>query len=690
MKNLDTVAKELFNKIRGRFPSVTVGNESAEITNEPGTGRFFEFDFVNGKKVSVSLDEKDLTIMYSRNLFAEHEDVLKDKWFDFMKEMRTFAKKRMLNFDTRDITKSNLDKRDYEYLSTEKTMSESKLYGTSRTSYQDIGTARMIVKHSAPINQESVTGRNTNIHSIYIESEGGERFKYPYKHMNGARAMARHVSEGGNPYDDFGKHISGLSEELSNLRKFKTYMNRSSVMAEGLAQYMDVVNDRIATVKKTVESLQKQTGYAKTFENFESTVLEEVPEDITANWIDELTIRQFNEELKSVFPYIYKLIGEANAIVELGPEDLVSEKDGIDAMKKAGNAKADAEAEERKKSDYKAKKKALQDIQNDPNTAEDEELQKELMRRKAELEKTQEEIIDPEIEYAQRMDDIVASAKHETNPQEEYERAFEDFKMAAANAAAKGEKDFEYPKGSGKKHPVKMDKGTAAKMLADNQTNEGPKEQAQMEVEDWFEKFNEYKGTNGDDLAQGWIRATLDSGIMADAYEENEVIKFNKMKGYPTDELDASWQQGDHQDFTSNKSGVSPITAKMFLTINAIMKQYGLDEEDVDNLSKANDPSYGKPDYRDNESEEPTTIDISPKGSGDELKAKNEIPLDEFIKSLYDYTTNSFPKGETAVLTQVQKQYGDEAIGEAQQVMAQLLQGQDGEMAQIQQLAGLR
>ena len=150
--------------------------------------------------------------MYSKNLFAEDEEVLKSKWFDFMKEMRVFAKKRMLNFDTRDITKSNLDKRDYEYLSTEKTMSESKLYGTSRTSYQDIGTARMIVKHSAPVNQESVTGRNTNIHSIYIESEGGERFKYPYKHMNGDRAMASHVTEGGNPYHDFVKHISGLTK----------------------------------------------------------------------------------------------------------------------------------------------------------------------------------------------------------------------------------------------------------------------------------------------------------------------------------------------------------------------------------------------------------------------------------------------------------------------------------------------
>ena len=36
----------------------------------------------------------------------------------------------------------------------------------------------------------------------------------PMKHINGARAMARHVAEGGNPYDDFGKHIIVLSEEL--------------------------------------------------------------------------------------------------------------------------------------------------------------------------------------------------------------------------------------------------------------------------------------------------------------------------------------------------------------------------------------------------------------------------------------------------------------------------------------------
>ena len=31
--------------------------------------------------------------------------------------------------------------------------------------------------------------------------------------------MARHVAEGGNPYDDFGKHVVGLSEELAKLTK---------------------------------------------------------------------------------------------------------------------------------------------------------------------------------------------------------------------------------------------------------------------------------------------------------------------------------------------------------------------------------------------------------------------------------------------------------------------------------------
>jgi hypothetical protein len=340
MQNLDVIATELFNKIRGRFPTVTLGDEQSNVTSEPAQARYFDFDFMSeGRpigKISISLDDSKLAVVYGKDLMTNENDVTKGNWYEFLKELRMFAKKRMMSFDTRDITKSNLDTRDYKFLannrSGEQTMSESKLYGTSTRSYQNIGTARLVLRHSQPINQEQAAGRSQHVDSIYIESTEGERFKYPFKHINGARAMARHVSEGGKPFDDFGKHITSLSEELYKLRKFKSYMNRSSVMAESLAGYMDVVNERILSVKKTVEGLQKQSHYTEAVQTFEATVLEEVPADVAENWIDQLTIKQFNEELKDVFPYIYKLVSEATHAEEITPEDMIGEGSMKDIM----------------------------------------------------------------------------------------------------------------------------------------------------------------------------------------------------------------------------------------------------------------------------------------------------------------------------------------------------------------------
>jgi hypothetical protein len=325
MKDLNKIASELFAKLRGKFKEITIGNEAGDITNLPEEGRFYEFTF-NGKKVSVSLDEENVAVMYSEKLFDDDEGATKKSWYDFLKELREFARKRLLNFDTRNIQKTNLDRRDYKFLaknntSGEDTMTESKLYGTSKVSYQDVDNAKIVIKHTESVGEN----RNIKIGSIYIESSNGERFKYPFRHINGARAMARHVSEGGNPYDDFGKHIVGLSEELNKLRKFKTYMSRSGVMAEGLAQYMDIVNERLDSVKDTIFKIQRTSAYKEAFESFESKVLEEVPADVAGDWVDQLTIRQFNEELKDVFPYIYRLVSEATAVKELGPDELVAE-----------------------------------------------------------------------------------------------------------------------------------------------------------------------------------------------------------------------------------------------------------------------------------------------------------------------------------------------------------------------------
>jgi len=335
MEKINSIGTDLFNKIRGRFSNVVIGDAEGNVVSDPAEARFFDFEYTsNGLKigkVSVSVNDDDLTVIYSKDLLEDKPDSFKDEWYEFLREMRKFAKRRLLQFDVRDITKTNLSKRDYQFLANtrggEDRMNESKMYGTARTSYQKVDNARIVIKHTAPINTESNTARTQHISAIYIESAEGERFKYPYKHLNGARAMARHVSEGGRLYDDFGAHIVSLSEEMHKLRKFKTYMGKSNVMAESLAEYVDVVNNRISEVKKTIDKLQKPAFYREAFDGFETPILEEVPNDVAESWIDQLTIKQFNEELKDVFPYIYRLVGEAKQAEVVALEDIVDEAD---------------------------------------------------------------------------------------------------------------------------------------------------------------------------------------------------------------------------------------------------------------------------------------------------------------------------------------------------------------------------
>ena len=117
MQEFDAIGEDLFNKIRGRFPEVTIGNEEGTVTNEPKEARFFDFDYNGLGKVSVSLDEDDgLTVIYSKDFMEDQDEQTKESWYDFLKELRVFGKKRMLNYSVRDITKSNLTKRDYNFL----------------------------------------------------------------------------------------------------------------------------------------------------------------------------------------------------------------------------------------------------------------------------------------------------------------------------------------------------------------------------------------------------------------------------------------------------------------------------------------------------------------------------------------------------------------------------------------------
>jgi len=338
--NLDKIAKDLYGKIQTRFRNIKIGDENAEVLSKKEdipNARFFEFEYEeNGVPlgtIAITLDAQDGIVIQVSGDLTDDENVTHHGAYRFIRGFRQFAKDRLLNFDVQNIGKSNLDKRDYEYQAKRKEMPtmpaimENKLYGSNRISYQDLGEARLVIKHSQPINVELPAGRTMHIESIYIENAEGERFKYPYRHLNGARALAEHIKHGGNPYDNIGQHICGLSEELAHLRKFKGYVSRQEQLSEAMANVTSRVMERIEEIKETINKLQRSSFYDTYVENFQEQEEQMIPEEVANDLIDRLTIRTFNEELKSVFPYIYKFVDESELpVVELGVDDILGEQ----------------------------------------------------------------------------------------------------------------------------------------------------------------------------------------------------------------------------------------------------------------------------------------------------------------------------------------------------------------------------
>lgn len=327
----NNIATDLFYKIRSRFTGLKLGTETSEITIIPEEARFFDFDYtVHNKKIghiTISIAEPNSIKVYFSNNITKNMDVnQKNDWYSFLREMRVFAKRRLLNFDTRDIIKDNLDRRDYTFLSKvskkENTaesvrhkkrppMIESKLYGNKSTSFQTLGDAKLIIKHAAPLHNEHATGARTRqIDSIFIENAVGEKFKYPNKYLTGARAMLRHVANNGTPYDQIGESIVSMTNELFQLRTFKNYVNRNGLINETTSAIIDKSNEKICELKETLSKLSRQKYYDSYKNSFTQKINDDIPQEIIETFTEQFTIRNFNENIKAVFPLLYNLMKE--------------------------------------------------------------------------------------------------------------------------------------------------------------------------------------------------------------------------------------------------------------------------------------------------------------------------------------------------------------------------------------------
>jgi len=353
MNATNNIATDLFYKIRSRFRGLKLGDDTGQLTINPEEARFFDFDYMEGETpighVSISLaEENSMKVYFSTGITEGMDSGQKNNWYGFLKELRIFAKRRLMAFDTRDIAKDNLDQRDYQFLSQhnqpkeqpntvikpvgEQIMSESTLYGTKTMSYQKLMDTRLIIKHNQAVMDDTQPGARTrHISALFVENQDGERFKYPFIHLAGARAMQRHVANGGVPYDDVGKSIIQMSEEIAQLKSFSNYVVRNDLMNSDTNNIVERSTQALNNLRETINKLSKQSHYESYRESFQAFDQPEVPEEVVEDYKEKFTIKNFKEDIKSVFPVIYRLMQEENTIgyndiVEMTKEDSVNDE----------------------------------------------------------------------------------------------------------------------------------------------------------------------------------------------------------------------------------------------------------------------------------------------------------------------------------------------------------------------------
>jgi len=232
MKELDSIAEALFDKLRSRFDRISLGDKDAKATDDPTQARFYNFDYTvndnNFGNVTVSIiDDQSLKIYFSKELSNKLTKEEQDDWFAFLKEMRRFSRRNMLTFDTRDINRSSLNLRDIKQQTTngnwkskEVDIQESKMYGTRKKSYDHVGETRLIIRHRTEVDEDKRGARSRNIDVIFVENSLGERFRLPFTNLRAARAVGQHVAHGGMISDDRTQEIYAMVEEMQQLSKF--------------------------------------------------------------------------------------------------------------------------------------------------------------------------------------------------------------------------------------------------------------------------------------------------------------------------------------------------------------------------------------------------------------------------------------------------------------------------------------
>ncbi len=272
-----TVADRIFDQLKGFGHSITVFDEKGKQTANANKGRYF---YSTDEKFTVEINQDDNVIKIK---YGENTDPAKMK--KLQNTIRNgIAKKFILGVDLRPYTGKDIEPKDVDnMLKVQESLTPAA--GSMKTSYQQTEGAKLIIRHSKPVNEEVRGSRSRNIKALFIENAQGERFRYPHVHLAGARTMVQHVSEGGLTYDEIGQKIISLSEERNQLLQVARYI-KSNGLQEQANDVQFAVGQRLSEIKGLLGRYNPKQLMSDIHEQDE-TNLEALQEKLTKNVFDE-------------------------------------------------------------------------------------------------------------------------------------------------------------------------------------------------------------------------------------------------------------------------------------------------------------------------------------------------------------------------------------------------------------------
>lgn len=292
--NFKNVSKRIFDLLTGTDREFIMGDDSAKKTLDPNEAVRF---FVKDLNSLIFVDTTNNTIDLSVSNQADPDAV------EFLKNgIKNTAEHYMLKFTVKNFGKK-LEPKNFAFMNVEQVdESFSPMSGTTRSSYQNTGSARLIIRHSKPVNEEIRGARSRSIKSIYIENAHGERFQFPMRWLTGARSMARHIAEGGYPYDERGQMILGLCEQYASLRKFVRHANGQGFINEETSDLVEMANTRSEEILRAVRT-----------NNFESIKYQPVTlseDDDISPITAKFTRHTLSQAVESAAPFLYSMVKE--------------------------------------------------------------------------------------------------------------------------------------------------------------------------------------------------------------------------------------------------------------------------------------------------------------------------------------------------------------------------------------------